>query len=343
MSISVFRQKIKYGHSRYMGMSGGGGGGSSTTTQELPGYAQPAAQEILSRGESLSNQAIPQYDGPTYAGMNGTQNNAIQGMVNLSNSGGVAGQVSGSVANTANNGGNNYGTVNATQATAAQNPYASLNNPYLPQMVNAANQQTTQAYNNSAMNLNAQFAGSGAFGGSAQQNAVNDANRTLGTTLANNSANIYNNAYNTAASAANTNATLATQASLANQNANLQAAGLNSNNYNTAQGRALSAAGLATGLDADTLSQLNAAYTGGTAQQTAQQNQYNADYQKWYSNAMQPYEQLGILQSALSGALGQGAQGVTSTSQSASPLGMAVGGTTAATGLLSSLSSLGWL
>ncbi|MEX3923063.1 hypothetical protein AB4Y36_03440 [Paraburkholderia sp. BR10936] len=242
MSIFVFKRKAQWGHSIPMGSSGSSGG-SSTTTTELPGYAQGTAQDILSKGTALSNSPIPQYTGQTYAGMNSTQNNAIQGMSNLANSGGVTGQVSGAVSQMANNGGNNYGNVTAPTATASQNPYASMSNPYLAQEVNAANQQTTQAFNQNAMNLNSQFAGTGAFGGSAYQNAVNNNNKTLGTALANNSANIYGNAYNTAAQAASVNASLGTEASLANQSSALQAANLNSNNYNTAQSRALSAAG----------------------------------------------------------------------------------------------------
>ncbi|MEZ0602934.1 hypothetical protein ACAX43_12385 [Paraburkholderia sp. IW21] len=323
--------------------SSGSSGGSSSTTQELPGYAQPTAQDILTKSTNLSNQSVPQYSGQTYAGMNDTQTNAINGMTNLANNGGVGGQVSGSVANTANNGGNNYGNVSATQATAAQNPYATTVNPYSQQMVNAANQQTTQAFNQNAMQANTQFQNGGAFGGSAYQNAVNNQNTTLANALANNSANIYNNAYNTAASAANTNATLATQASLANQSAGLQAASLNSSNYNTAQQRALAAAGLAPSLDANTLSQLNAQYTGGTALQTAAQNQDNAAYQQWYQGAMSPYEQLGVEESGLSAALGNGAQGVTSTTQSANPLGLTVGAATAGAGLLGSLAQGGYL
>jgi hypothetical protein len=337
MSFHVLARKALWENRILRGS--GSNSGSSTTTTELPGYAQPAAQNIISQGTALSQQAIPQYQGQTYAGMNSNQTNAIQGMSNLANSGGVTGQVSGTVANMANNGGNNYGNVQAQQATAQQNPYASMNNPYLQQETAAANQQTTQAFNQNAMNTNAQFAGSGAFGGSAQQNAMNNQNMTLGTALANNSANIYGNAYNTAANAASVNAQLGTSANLANQSAGLQAASLNSNNYNTAQGRALAAAGLAPTLDQSTDNMYNNAYTGGTALQTNAQNQDNAAYQQWYQNAMQPYEQLGIQESALSGALGNGAQGVASSTQSANPLGLAIGGATAGAGLLSSLTS----
>lgn len=338
MSIYIFRQKAKFGHHTPMGSSGGGGG-SQTTTQELPGYAQPAAQDILSRGTALSNQEIPQYQGKIFEGLNGTQTDAIRAAGNLAQSGGVGGQVSGAVANMANNGGNNYGTVQAQQAQAGYNQFADTNNPYLQAQVQAANDQTARSFNQNAMSLNASFANN--YGGSAHQNAINDANATLGTTLANNAATMYGNAYNTAAQAANTNATLSTQASLANQSAGLQAANLNSNNYNTAQQRVLAAAGLAPQLDANTINQQVNAYTLGTAQQTADQNALNAEYQKWYQGAMSPYQQLGILQGTLSGALGNGAQGITSTTQQANPWGLAIGGATAGAGLLSAMSSLG--
>lgn len=340
MSFHVFARKVHWEKRILQG--GPSSGGSSTSTTELPSYAQPLAQQIVSTGTNLSQQAIPTYQNQTYAPTNSTQTNAIQGMSNLSNNS-AGGQVSNSVTSMANNGGNNYGTQGSPTASATYDQYANAQNPYAAATVNAANQQTTQAFNNNAMNLNANFSQSGAFGGSAYQNAMNDQNKTLGTALANNSANIYSNVYNTAANAAATNSTLGTSASLANASNQLQTNALNSSNYNTAQGRVLSSAAAATGLDSDALNLYNGAYTGGTALQTNAQNADNAAYQSWYQTAMQPYEQQGIAESALSGALGNGAQGISSSTQSANPLGLAIGGTTAATGLLSSLSSSGYL
>ncbi len=342
MSIHVFARKVHW-EKRILQGGGNSGGGDSTTTTELPGYAQPVAQNILNTSQSLSQQAVPTYSGQTYAGMNNTQTNAINGMSNLANSGGATGAVTGAVTGMANNGGNNYGNISAPTAQAAQNPYANMSNPYLAQQTQAANQQTTNAFNQNAMNMNAQFAGTGAFGGSAYQNAMNQQNQTLATALANNSANIYGNAYNTAAMAGNVNAELGTQANLANASNYLSAQNLNSSNYNTAQGRSLAAAGLAPSLDSSTLNQLNAAYTGGTALQTNSQNADNAAYQQWYQQAMQPYEQLGIQESGLSAALGNGAQGVSSTSQSASPWGAVAGLGTAGIGLMGSLAQGGYL
>ncbi|MCI1046917.1 hypothetical protein [Caballeronia zhejiangensis] len=341
MSFHVFARKVHW-EKRILRGSGGGGGDTTTTTQ-LPGYAQPEAQDIVSKTTALSNQAIPTYQGQTVADNNSIQTNAINGMANLANSGGVGGQVSGAVSNMANNGGNNYSTFTNPTASASYDQFANATNPYAQQTVNAANQQTAQAFNQNAMNLNSNFATSGAFGGSAYQNAMNDQNKTLANALANNSANIYSNVYNTAANAAATNATLGTQTSLANASSQLQTNSLNSSNYNTAQGRAITAAGLAPTLDADQSTLLSNAYTGGTALQTQAQNQLNAQYQQWYQQAMQPYEQVGIEESGLSGALGNGAQGVSSSTQSANPLGLAVGGATAGAGILSSLSSAGYL
>jgi hypothetical protein len=342
MSIHVLARKVHW-ENRILRGSGGGGGGDSTTTTELPGYAQPAAQNILSTSQNLSQQPIPTYGGQTYAGMNDTQTNAINGMANLANSGGATGQVTGAVTKMANNGGNGYGNISAPTAQAAQNPYANMSNPYLAQETQAANLQTTNAFNQNAMNMNAQFAGSGAFGGSAYQNAMNQQNQTLATALSNNSANIYGNAYNTAAMAGNVNAELGTQANLANASNYLGTQNLNSNNYNTAQARSLGAAGLAPTLDSEQSNLLNAAYTGGTALQTSAQNADNAAYQQWYQQAMQPYEQLGIQESGLSAALGNGAQGVASTTQSASPWGAVAGLGTAGIGLMGSLAQGGYL
>lgn len=327
-----------------IGIGGGGSsGGSSSTTTELPEYAQPAAQDIITRGTELSNNPIPKYTGQTYAGMNDQQSQAIQGMAHLANGGSNTAQVQGGVVNTANNGGNNYQTIGAATAQAAQNPYADMTNPYLQQMVNTANTQTTNAFNQNAMGLNAQFQNSGAFGGSAYQNMASIQNQNLGAALANNSSQIYNNAYNQAVSAAGQNASLQTQTNLANANNQLAADQLNSGNYNTAQARALTAAGLGTTLDGSQSALLNQSYTGGTAAQTDAQNQLNSQYQQWYQGAMSPYEQLGVLESALSGALGNGAQGISETSQSANPLGAIAGLGVSGMGLLGSLASSGYL
>jgi hypothetical protein len=177
----------------------------------------------------------------------------------------------------------------------------------------------------------AQFRNSGAFGGSAMQQYQDTQNQQLGQQLNNVATNLYGNAYNTAAQTAGQQAALNTQTALANQSNNLnytaQNNALNSQNYQAAQSNALNAASLAPGLNQANYYGAGQLMNAGTAQQQAAQNQLGADYQQWYNQAYSPYQQLGVLQSALSGALGSGAQGVTTSSQSGgSALGGALGG-----------------
>lgn len=52
------------------GSSGGGGQNTNTVTkQELPAYAQPAAEQVLARGSNLSNQPYQAYPGQQIADM----------------------------------------------------------------------------------------------------------------------------------------------------------------------------------------------------------------------------------------------------------------------------------
>jgi hypothetical protein len=57
------------------GDSGGGGGGSGTQTNvtDLPDWAKPAAQNVLARGEALSNREYTPYGGERIAGFNPLQ------------------------------------------------------------------------------------------------------------------------------------------------------------------------------------------------------------------------------------------------------------------------------
>jgi hypothetical protein len=308
-------------------MSGGsGGGGSQTTTTALPGYAQPAAQEILTRGTDLSHQTMPQYGGQLVAGMNGNQNAAINQVQQLATQGNPALQGANNyVAGATGNGGNpaaqQQNQYIGQNVQASQNPYATMDNPYLDDQVNKAQTDLTNQYKNgTAAQTMAQFRNSGAFGGSAMQQTQDQQNNQLAGALTNVDTQLRGNAYANTQAAAGQQAALNTQTGLANQANNLnytqQNNALNSQNYNDAQGRALSAASLAPGLNQANYYGAGQLMNAGTQQQTQDQNQLNANYQQWYNGAYSPYQQLGVLQSALSGALGNGAQGVSTSTQS---------------------------
>ena len=121
-----------------------------------------------------------------------------------------------------------------------------------------------------------------------------------------------------------------------NLNATQAQNSLNSQNYQNAQSNALNAASLAPGLNAANYYGYNQQLNAGNTQQQTDQNQLSADYQKWYNQEYSPYQQLGVLQSALQGALGNGSQGITTSTQSggSNTAGLLGGGLALGGGLL---------
>lgn len=326
-------------------MSGGSSGGSQTTTQELPAWAQPYAQQILEQGAALSQQDIPQYTGQTVAGMSDLQNQYLQGLQGLgsgSNSAAGSSWLQNLFANGSNVGVDTSNPYASQSTQVGTNPYIGQN-PYLAEQVQNAQNQTADAYRTgTASQTMGQFRNAGAFGGSAQQQYTDTQNQQLGNQLGQIATNMYGQDY------ANTQQ-LAQQAVNNQLQANLSDASRNAqytlggqqlqqqgNQYNMQNMlNALTQAGT---LDQGTLANLQAMMQGGALQQNQSQNELNAQYQSWYNNAMQPYQQLGILQNALSGALGSGAQGVTTTTNNAgsgSTLGNIFGGLASGAGLLS--------
>lgn len=307
-------------------MSSSGSGGSSTTTQELPDWAQPYAQQLLSTGSNLANSPVPQYSGQTVAGLNSTQTGGIQGVANSAqNQAGAANAANNYAASeVANPNGyqvSNPYTGNVSASTAADSYADPSNNPALASSIAAGNQAITQSYNaTTAPTTLAQFRNAGAFGGSAQQQATSNNEYQLGNALSNNTANMENSAYNTAAGVAVNNANQANAVNEENQsvgtNANAATNSLNSSNYYAQQGAINNSLAGATNANAGAATTSgDAINAGGVAQQNSQ-DQLNAQYQQWYNQANAPYQQESTLSSALSGALGSGA-GTSSSSSTA--------------------------
>lgn len=333
--------------------SSGSSGGSTTTTQELPSWAQPAAQQLLSQGEALSQAPVPQYTGQTVAGINGTQSGGIAGVTGAAtNAQGIASQAQGYTAGLqANPNGfqtSNPYTGNVTASTAATQFADPNGNPALASQIDAGNTAITNQYSNvTAPTTLAQFRNAGAFGGSAQDQATGQQEYQLGQALASNTSNLENNAYNTAAGVAQTNAAQTNAVNLANQsvgtNANATENTLNSNNYNTQQGNILT--GLGTTLNANNSAGTLAGQqitAGGVTQQNSQ-DELNAAYQQFLNQVNAPYQQESTLSSALSGALGSGAGTSisSSTAGTGNTLASALGLGTAGLGVANSASKSG--
>jgi len=330
-------------------MSGSGGG--QQTTQSLPSWAEPYAQQILQRGSALSNQDIPQYGGQTIAGMSPDQQAAMD-MVRQRATGGsqaidaATGAVTGMLGNQGNPfaaGTNPYASQTTNVAT---NPYIGQN-PYLAQQVQQAQDQTAKNYaTGTAAQTMGQFRNSGAFGGSAMQEYQDTQNQQLGQTLGNMANSAYMQDYANTQQLAQRGIELQTGTSLADaaRNAQYTQAGqqLGASSWDAAQNRLLTGAGVAQNLgnqgymDASQLLQM------GNMGQAQNQNEMNAAYQTWLNNAMQPYQKLGILQNSLSGAMGAGAQGITSTSGGGGSTLGSVGGGAMSGAAMGSMIMPGW-
>jgi len=251
-------------------------GGSSTpdkttTTTELPTWAQPYSQQLLQRGAALSSQNMPVYTGQRTAGLNGMQTQGMQMATQRATNGDP----------TLNAGAQNVqDTLNGT--------YLSSGNPYLSGAIDAASQDVTRNYNSAVNGTDATFARSGAFGGSAWQQAQGDNSRNLANSLGNLSTNMhmqdYTNERNNQMQAQNTALTYGNQA------------------YT----------------DANALMGAGATQFGYDQQQlTDQQNLFN-------EQAQAPYASLDVLANTIRGAVGGGGS-ITQTAPGSNGLAQGVG------------------
>ncbi|WP_338910718.1 hypothetical protein [Mycetohabitans rhizoxinica] len=316
--------------------SGGGGGGGQTTRTELPGYAQPYAQQILERGAALSHQTMPYYTGPRVAAFTRAQQHAMDGINQLAGLPSPAlTAASDAITGTARHAGQPYTVSNPYIGQAVQarfNPYATMENPYLDAQVKKAQSDIVNQYTSAvAPQTMAQFRNAGAFGGSAMQQVQDQQNRQLADALGNAGTQLRGQAYANTQQVAQQQAALGTHAALANQANNLAYTqannALNSQNRQHAQINALNAASLAPALNAANYYGYGQQLAAGNMAQRQAQSELDSQYQRWHEHAYSPYQQLGVLQSALAGALGSGAQGVTTSAQSrGSPVMGALGG-----------------
>ena len=261
-------------------MSGSSAPDSTTTTTELPEWARPYSQNLLERGSALSAQPMPVYGGQRTAGLNEMQTGGMQMIQDRAKNGSAV--------------------VNAGQGNVMDTlsgKYLSEGNPYLSGAIDRASQDVTRNYTGAVNNTDANFARSGAFGGSAWQQAQEGAQRQLATGLGD----------------------VATQM-------RYQDYGNERQNQMNAQQMALQY-GQQPYMDAQQLSQAGATQYG-------YDQQLLSDQQDVFNETEQgKYKQLDVLANTIRGAVGGGGQ-VTSTAPGASPWGQAAGAGAALAGLL---------
>jgi hypothetical protein len=190
-----------------------GGGGSSapapvsstTTTQDLPDWAKPYAQNVLSQGKALTdiNQNPYQpYGGERIAGFSDLQNQAFQGAQNMAPSQQLN-------TGTALAGASGFGSLGlAAQANPQdfQQSVGGYMNPYMQQVLNPQLDELRRQYGITGTQQAGQATQAGAFGGSRDAIMAAENQRNLGTAQNQAIGQAYGNAFNAAQNQYNQNA-----------------------------------------------------------------------------------------------------------------------------------------
>lgn len=290
-----------------MGGSSAPANTTSKTTTELPSWAQPAAQQLLARGTALSQKEMPVYAGQRSADLNGYQTQGMNMVANRALNG--SNEINaGSQALQGTLGGQYLNRDTGTNAFMGENPY-------LQGTIDKAAADITRNYNGAVAGTDATFARSGAFGGSAWQQAQDANSRNLAQGLS--------------------DSTTAMRMQNYTQSAELAENQLNRNQAAFQAERANQMAGLPLALQYG-----NQAYTDAAQLQGAGEIQYGADQQKlsdaqalFEERAQSPYKQLDVLGNTIRAAVGGGSS-VSSTGPGANPWAQAAGGAAALYGLL---------
>ena len=139
---------------------------TTVSTNDPPAWSVPYFQQALGQASQLSRQPYVGYGGPTVAGFTSDQENAFT--MNRA----LADQNAQWQANAGQ-------YVNDTISGYNRNPYSG-ENPYLGNMIDAANRDITQRYTDATLPTQlAQFNAGGAYGGSAMQQALSQGQQNL--------------------------------------------------------------------------------------------------------------------------------------------------------------------
>lgn len=296
-----------------------GGGGNTTQTQkfEAPDFTLQGWQDYLNGVTAQApGVAAAQYQGPTVAPL--SQQSQTAG--NMASS---LAQYGSPLTATA------YGQLQHVASGNAQNPYATMTNPYagqspyLQSMIDSSNNDITNKFaSGTAAQTDASAAMQGAYGGSGYQ-ATQAANaKSLADSLANNEAGYRNTAFNTSAT-------------LADNQLNRASQGFQQDTQN-----ALQAAGQSPAMEAADTAAINSMNQYGNQSQAYSQQVMTALQNAFTQQNQAGLTGLDLIRNALSAASGNNGSSSSQTLNSASGLQTALGlGSLGAAGLNSVLGS----
>ena len=243
------------------------GGSTSTNEFKPPEYTQQPWKDYIGNAQQLAGTALTPYGGQTVADLTPMTGSGLQMLSDFTTQG------------TPERAAGGQAIVNAATG-ASKNPYAGTN-PYLDAMIKNSNAQITDQYRTgTSADTNAQYARSGAFGGSGWQDKVRQNEQTLAGQIGANTNNLLGQNYT--------------------QSANLAESGLN---------RQLTVANIGLGQQGADQSAIQAMLAGGAIPQQYQQQLLDAAKGLYTQNQQYPFTLSDFLGSALSRASGgQGTQ-----------------------------------
>lgn len=290
---------------------------SSSVTNKLPGWMKPYQQDLLQRSSDISKTPYTPYTGQAVAGLTPQHQSAINMIQQRAQNGSpLIGSATNQIQGTL---GGDY--FNKTLS----NPMLGLDNKYLQGVIDNSNSDITRAFTNGTMpQTDASFARSGAFGGSAWQQANAENNRQLASELAKNTTGLRYQDY--------TN-----QQNLYQQDVNAKNAA-----FDAERNRQMQALGQAQPLANQAYTDAQQLMGAGDIQRDYQQALNDWNYQQFQNQLNQPYKNLDALGNALHLAMGAG--GTTNSTSSAmlprvNPATSLIGGGLAGAGLGSAIGS----
>jgi hypothetical protein len=268
----------------------GDGGGSSapapasstTQTQDLPDWAKPYAQDVLSKGKAvtdLEQNPYQPYGASRIAGFDPMQTQAFQGAQNMR----VAPQIGQATAASVGAGLGGFDVAGQSTTGGFQNQVGGYMNPYLQYSLAPQLAEANRQYDIGAVNQQSKATQAGAFGGSREaiMAAENERNRNMGLQ------SIVGQGYNTAFTNAQNQYNQNLQNQLAGYGVANQAAGqlgnLGQSQYQQGMG----------------INALQAQYGG--QQQAQEQRGLDTAYQDFLTQKNYPYQQLSYMSNLVRG------------------------------------------
>lgn len=275
---------------RPQGDSGGGGGGGqpadttskTTQTQDLPEWAKPYAQDVLSKGKAITDvgqNPYQPYGGERIAGFDPMQQQAFQGAQNMR----VAPQIGQGTAAAVGAGLGGFDVAGQSTTGGFQNQVGGYMNPYLQMSLAPQIAEANRAYDISGTRQQSAATQAGAFGGSREaiMAAENERNRNMGINQ------IVGQGYNTAFTNAQNQYNQNLQNQLAGYGMVNQAAGQLGQLGQTQYGQQMG------------INQLQSQY--GAQRQAQEQKGLDTAYQDFLTQKNYPYQQLSYMANLVRG------------------------------------------